>query len=181
MSLSRALPFVFALVASACSSGAFDVAGSADDGAVTGDSSASDSSVVDTALPADTSVPVDTAVALDASAPDALVADAPKVDAVHPDVVVTPDVGCALGATQPCECGGTRTCRVGGAWSACEMRCPVAPARYFCAFGKNGCTYADCIDTNNCGAQCDCKNHPGIVCTYGDPCWAAACEGYACP
>jgi len=165
-----------------CSSTAFEVGqGDAgddavdDDGSVVGDSSATDTgprpdsatpdSVVDSGL--DTSPDTGTK-------PDTGTTPDTKVDAVV-------DTGCVPSTTKACECGGVRTCGTDGTYGACLSVCLPSPARFLCAYGKNGCTVETCFDSNNCVAKCGCSAAPGSTCALTDPCWSVVCNGYVCP
>lgn len=158
----------------ACSSSSFDVAGEG-----TGDTS-SPEDTGDTSSPEDTSLAPDTApgdtMVADTSPDTSMLADSSKKD------TAVAETGCVLGATIPCECGGHRTCGGSGVFGECLGKCPTAPSRYLCFFGKNGCTNDTCLDSNNCPAKCSCAGRTGEVCgVLAEPCWNQACEGYVCP
>lgn len=173
---SSVLPVVVSVLAAtlACSSSSFEVVEPGPDATTTDGS-------VDTAtqeVAVDSSVPADTSSPADAPADSSLPVDSGTVDSGKPDTAPI-DAGCASGSTIPCECGGVRKCSDGG-FGECVGKCPVAPARYLCFFGKNGCTIDSCLDSNNCSAKCSCPSS-GSKCVTSDPCWSQACDGYVCP
>lgn len=166
----------------ACSSSSFDVAGEGTD--ATSDASEDtsvtppgDTSEADTGAAADTSVPLDSSGPLDAGP---LLDTGNVLDTGKKDTAPV-DTGCTAGTTAPCECGGYRPCTMSGTFGECMAKCPTAPSRYLCFYGKDGCTVDSCFDSNNCPAKCACGSNPGTTCALTDPCWGQVCNGYVCP